>query len=239
MKRIGLVGVVAATASIAVLGLALVQARAIDGPSAADIPTIRQGHMEMTLHGPQHPGDRARADAIVVAARQVMADYPTADAAEKAGFKQFLPAIPLSIEHYTNRSYAVEAWLGHFDPMRPTSLIFKRDGNSLQIAVVMYTASNSAGRDELNARVPLSFGTWHRHVDFCKAPTGTPLEDRFGRNARFGFVGSIHTKDACNAAGGTFIPRVFGWMVHVWPNEKTDASVWAVDAHHSMDAMEP
>ena len=71
-----------------------------------------------------------------------MADYPTADAAEKAGFKKFLPAIPLSIEHYTNRSYAVEAWLGHFDPMRPTSLIFKRDGNSLQIAGVMYTASN-------------------------------------------------------------------------------------------------
>ena len=65
---------------------------------------------------------------------------------------------------------------------------------------------------------------------------GTPLADRFGRNARFGFAGSIHTKDACNAAGGTFIPRVFGWMVHVWPKEKTDASVWAVDAHHSMDA---
>jgi hypothetical protein len=168
-----------------------------------------------------------------------MADYPTVDAAEKAAFKKFLPAIPLSIEHYTNRSYAVEAWLGHFDPMHPTSLIFKRDGSSLQIVGVMYTASNSADRDELNSRVPLSFGTWHRHVDFCKAPVGTPLTSRFGPNVRFGFAGSIHTKDACDAAGGTFIPRVFGWMVHVWPNEKTDASVWAVDAHHSMESMEP
>jgi hypothetical protein len=239
MKRIGLVGLVAATASIAVLGLALVHARATDGPSPIAVPTMRQGHMEMTLHAAERPGDRARADAIVAAARQVMADYPTVDAAEKAGFKKFLPAIPLSIEHYTNRSYAVEAWLGHFDPMHPTSLIFKRDGNSLQIVGVMYTASNSADRDELNARVPLSFGTWHRHVDFCKAPVGAPLADRFGPNARFGFAGSIHTKDACDAAGGRFIPRVFGWMVHVWPNEKTDASVWAVDAHHSMDGMAP
>jgi hypothetical protein len=239
MKRFGSIGLIAATALIAALGLALVHARATDGLSSTDVPTMRDGHMEMTLHAPERPGDRGRADAIVAAARQVMADHPTVEAAEKAGFKKFLPAIPLSIEHYTNRSYAVEAWLGHFDPMHPTSLIFKRDGNSLQIVGVMYTASNSADRDELNARVPLSFGTWHRHVDFCKAPVGTALADRFGPDARFGFAGSIHTKAACDAAGGTFIPRVFGWMVHVWPNEKTDASVWAVDAHHSMDGMAP
>ncbi|MFY9738195.1 MAG: hypothetical protein WAK11_03995, partial [Candidatus Cybelea sp.] len=180
MKRVGSIGLVSGTALIALLGLALAHVRSTDGASTADVPTTRQGHMEMTLHAPERPGDRARADAIVAAARQVMADYPTVDAAEKGGFKKFLPAIPLSIEHYTNRGFAVEAWLGHFDPRHPTSLIFKRDGNSLQIVGVMYTAPNSADRDELNAWVPLSFGTWHRHVDFCKAPVGTPLADRFG-----------------------------------------------------------
>jgi hypothetical protein len=226
MKRVGLAAL-AASALIAVLGL------------APDVPTMRQGHMEMTIHAPERPGDRARADAIVAAARAVMAEYPTVEAAEKAGFTKFLPNIPLPIEHFTSRDYAREAWLGHFDPLHPTSLIFKRDGNSLQIVGVMYTASNDADRDALDARVPLSFGTWHRHVDFCKAPPGTPLSDRFGPSARFGFAGSIHTKDACDAAGGTFIPRVFGWMVHVWPNEKTDAAIWAVDAHHSMDNMSP
>jgi hypothetical protein len=227
MKRIVWAGLAAACVLVLVLGLALTRARAIDVPASPYVPTTYGDHMEMTLHNPQRPGDRARADAIVAAARHVMAAYPTVAAAEKAGFKKFLPDISLPIEHYTNRSYAVEAWLGHFDPLHPTSLIFKRSGDSLQIAGVMYTASNAVDRNELDARVPLSFGTWHRHVDFCKAPFWAPPSARFGPNARFGFHGSIHTREACAAAGGTFVPRVFGWMVHVWPNEKTQAAIWA------------
>ncbi|HEX3368592.1 MAG TPA: hypothetical protein VHS56_03370 [Candidatus Cybelea sp.] len=214
--------------------LAVAHARAATAYTAPDIQTTTRDHMQMTLHAPQQPGDSTRADAIVAAARRVMAEYPTVEAAEKAGFKKFLPKIPLPIEHYTNRSYAVEAYIGEFDPMHPTSLIFKRSPDALQIVGVMYTASNSADRDVLDSRVPLSYGTWHRHVDFCKAPPGTPLADRMGPGALFGFKGSIETKDACMKAGGTFIPIVFGWMVHVWPNEKTRAGIWAVDAHDSM-----
>ncbi len=224
MKRFVLAALIAASAAAAAFGLHRVQAR------AADIPTTYSKHMEMTLPGAEQPGDRARADAIVAAARQVMAQYPTVEAAQAAGFAKFLPRIPLPIEHYTNRQNAVDAWLGHFDPMHPTSLIFKRDGNTLKIVGVMYTASNGVDLADLDARVPLSYGTWHRHVDFCKAPVGTPISDRFGPSARFGFGGSIHTRDACAAAGGTFIPRVFGWMVHVWPLETTRARIWAVDA---------
>ncbi len=201
---------------------------------AAEIPTTYSNHMEMTLHAPEQPGDRARADAIVAAAREVVAEYPTVEAAERAGFRKFLTGVKLPIEHYTNRHYAVEAWLGRFDPHHPTSLIFERQGDSLHIVGVMYTASNAVDQNELNARVPLSFGTWHRHVDFCRAPLWTPLSQRFGPNARFGFEGSIHTRAACHAAGGTFIPRVFGWMVHVWPMGKTQAAIWAVDAQNSM-----
>jgi len=164
----------------------------------------------------------------------VMAQYPTVDAAERAGFKKFLPGIPLPIEHYTNGAYAREAWFGHFDPAHPTSLIFERTGGSLQLVGVMYTASNGVDRAGLDARVPLSYGTWHRHVDFCKAPPGTPFSESLPPNARFGFAGSIDTADACTAAGGTFKPVVFGWMVHVWPNETTRAAIWAVDRHGSM-----
>ena len=51
---------------------------------AADIPTTYSKHMEMTLPGAEQPGDRARADAIVAAARQVMAQYPTVEAALRA-----------------------------------------------------------------------------------------------------------------------------------------------------------
>ncbi|HEY2475911.1 MAG TPA: hypothetical protein VGI19_14070 [Candidatus Cybelea sp.] len=233
MKR-ALPAVLAAGALTA--ALALVHARAAT-TDATGIQTTTSAHMQMTLRVPEQPGDRARADAIVAAARKVMAEYPTAAAAEKAGFTKFIPKVPLPIEHYVNKEYAREAWIGEFDPMQPTALIFKRDGNTLHVVGVMYTAANSADRNALDARVPLSYGTWHRHVDFCRAPPETPLSDRFGPNARFGFEGSILTKGACEKAGGTFIPIVFGWMVHVWPNEKTRAAIWAVDAHDSMSKM--
>lgn len=229
MKRPAII----AAALSAVIGGALAFA-GHTAAAAGAIETIRQGHMEMTVHEARRPGDRARADAIVAAAKQVMVRYPTVQAAEAAGYAKFLPHLPLPVEHYTSRRYALEAWAGHFDPMHPTSLIFQRDGSAQHIVGVMYTASNNAGRDQLDAMVPLSFGTWHRHVDFCKAPAGAPIAERFGPQARFGFAGSLHTKEACEAAGGTFLPRVFGWMVHVWPLESTDARIWAVDAHGAM-----
>ena len=83
MKRVVLAGLTAAILLLA--GLALVHGRA----HAGEIPTMYRDHMEMTLHAPERPGDRARADAIVAAAKQVMAEYPTVEAAEKAGFHKF------------------------------------------------------------------------------------------------------------------------------------------------------
>jgi mono/diheme cytochrome c family protein len=92
----------------------------------------------------------------------------------------------------------------------------------------MYTAPNRFDEAQLDARVPVSLGTWHRHIDFCRAPAGV-----YG-DPRFGFSGTIRTEDACTAAGGRFTPRIFGWMVHVWPNETVPAKVWAVDADGEM-----
>jgi hypothetical protein len=37
---------------------------------------------------------------------------------------------------------------------------------------------------------------------------------------------------ACDAAGGTFHPVVFNWMVQVCPFEKDPASVWSVERQH-------
>jgi hypothetical protein len=191
-------------------------------------------HMEITVHANPAAGDRARADAILAAARRVMAQYPTVDAAEAAGFTKFLSSVKLPIEHFTNKAYAAEAAFGDFDPMHPTSLIFKRNGQTLTLVGVMYTARRNADTAELNGRVPLSVGTWHRHVAFCAGPPGTPGTEYFGASAKFGLLGSIATKDACDAAGGTFKPIVFGWMIHVWPNEVEQAKIWAVDPDGSM-----
>ena len=202
---------------------------------AGAIPTTRdEPHMEMTVRLPQASGDATRADAILAAARQVMARYPTVAAAERAGFKKFAAGVELPIEHYTNNWYALEAWFGKFDLEHPTSLIFKRSPSGLSIVGVMYTASNATDETQLNARVPLSVGTWHRHIDFCAPPPGTPISAMVPPNARFGFAGSIATRAACAAAGGQFRPIVFGWMVHVWPNETDPGKIWAVDMNGSM-----
>jgi hypothetical protein len=42
-------------------------------------------------------------------------------------------------------------------------------------------------------------------------------------------VGSITTKEACDAAGREFHPHLFGWMVHLYPYETDPAKVWSVN----------
>jgi len=57
-----------------------------------------------------------------------------------------------------------------------------------------------------------------------------------GPDAKFGLQGSIVTAAACQAAGGSFLPHLFGWMVHVYPYEADPAKIWAagMDDDHGM-----
>ncbi|MBD5635973.1 MAG: hypothetical protein IAI49_16010, partial [Candidatus Eremiobacteraeota bacterium] len=215
MKRPGFTVVVAAAALLAVLSL---HARS----AATDVPVTHEAHMEMSVPRAPRPGDRERGDAIVAAGRALVARYANVADAERDGYKKFLPGVPLPEEHYTNGRNAIVAQFT-FDPNRPTSIIYRRTARGLVAEGVMYTAPNSSDADQLDARVPLSLGTWHRHVNFCwsRAAAGDP---------RFGFAGSITTQAACDAAGGHFLPLVFNWMVHVWPLQHDPAKVWAVDA---------
>jgi hypothetical protein len=104
----------------------------------------------------------------------------------------------------------------------------------------MYTDRVSAPESELDERIPMSIARWHQHINFCKAPEGQKAQ-YFGPNAKFGLLGSITTKDACDAAAGEFHPHIFGWMVHVYPYETDPKKVWAVDdddaGHDNMDNM--
>jgi len=62
-----------------------------------------------------------------------------------------------------------------------------------------------------------------------------PFDQQSGPHAQFGPQGSIHTEEACKEAHGLWIPVVFGWMTHVYPNAKSPNDVWAgMDMH--MDA---
>jgi hypothetical protein len=58
-----------------------------------------------------------------------------------------------------------------------------------------------------------------------------PKDQRQAANwTKFGLHGSIATQEACDAAGGTFRPTIFGWMVHVYPYESSLDKIFAM--HH-------
>ena len=218
---------------------AAVLAAGAQTPQPAPMPGMGRmaGHMVLTALRPIEPGDRQKADAIVAAARQAMAPYQDYRKALAAGYHIFLPNIPQPLYHFTNYANAREAAY-RFDPLKPTSLLYRKTADGgYKLIGVMYTDRMRAGEDELNSRIPLSIARWHQHVNFCKAPPGDWAAS-FGPDAKFGFLGSIHTRDVCDAAGGTFIPHVFGWMVHVYPYEADPGRIWSIDDDDSHDNMD-
>jgi hypothetical protein len=134
------------------------------------------------------------------------------------------------VYHFTSRGNAVEAEM-RFDPEHPTSLLYEKHGDDYKLIGVMYTAPKTFTEDQLDERIPLSVAQWHEHVNFCIPPLGR-WNDLRSTNPQFGMRGSIASQDACDAAGGRFIPVVFNWMVHVYPFEKDQASVWSVERQH-------
>jgi len=184
-------------------------------------------HMKMTALRPAQPGDAERAQRVVDAARKACAKYLDYHAALADGFKIFHPELPQKIYHFTDYQYAIEEAF-RFNPERPTSLLYEKHGAGYKLVGVMYTAPRRFREDQLNERIPLSIAQWHEHVNFCVAPAGRKLE-ALTAHPQFGLRGSISTQEACDAAGGTFHPVVFGWMVHVYPFETDQKSIWTVD----------
>jgi hypothetical protein len=196
------------------------------------------GHMSMTTLRARQTGDQQKADAVVAAAKQAMAPYQDYRKALADGYVIFLPDVPQPIYHFTKREYGFEAAF-HFDPLKPTSLLYKKTADGgYKLVGAMYTDRKAASEDELNERIPLSVARWHQHTNFCKAPKGQEAA-YFGPDAKFGLRGSITTEEACNAAGGEFRSHLFGWMVHVYPYETDSKKIWSVDdddeGHDNMD----
>ena len=184
-------------------------------------------HMHMsTLRDPQ-PGDQEKAQQVVDQARQALEKYRDSNAALADGYKIFLPNIPQKMYHFTSWQSAMGAAFV-FDPAKPTSLLYEKHGNDYKLIGAMYTAPVPFSEDQLNGRIPLSMAQWHQHVNMCKAPKGREIE-MVTRNSKFGLQGSIATREECEAAGGTFMPHVFGWMVHMYPWEKTPDDIWSVE----------
>jgi hypothetical protein len=193
-------------------------------------------HMKMTTLREPQAGDQQKADQIVATARKVAEKYQDYKTALNDGFKIFLPNLPQKHYHFTNYQYGFEAAFS-FNPEHPTSLLYEKRDDGYKLIGVMYTAPKRFTDDDLHDRIPLSIAQWHEHVNFCAPPLDRKKE-LFGPNAKFGLLGSIATKEDCDANRGTFHPIIFNWMVHVYPLEKDTAQIWSVErqAHnHSGD----
>jgi len=187
-------------------------------------------HMKMTALRPAKPGDADRAKEVADSARKASEKYIDYRTALAEGYQIFHPEIPQKVYHFTNYRYAMEAFM-HFNPEHPTSLLYEKHGDDYKLIGVMYTAPKRLGEEELDQRIPLSVAQWHEHVNFCAPPPDRRQEMR-APHPQFGLKGSITTQEACDAAGGTFHPVIFNWMVHVYPFEKDQASIWSVERQH-------
>jgi hypothetical protein len=208
-----------------------------DSDASAHAMHFMEGHMDMGPHmmmtalRQPKPGDAARAQKIVEEARRASAQYTDYHTALADGYEIFHPEVKQKMYHFTNMGYAREA-LMHFNPEHPTSLLYEKHGEDYKLMGVMYTAPKRLTEDQLDERVPLSVAQWHEHVNFCAPPAGQK-KAMMGPHPQFGLRGSITTPEACDAVGGTFRPVIFNWMVHVYPFEKGQASIWSVERQHS------
>jgi hypothetical protein len=192
-------------------------------------------HMKMTTLRDLKTGDQEKADQVVAAARQAAEKYTDYKVALADGYKIFLPNLPQKQYHFTNYRYAFEAAI-QFNPDHPTSLLYEKTGDGYKLIGVMYTAPKSSNWNDLDQRIPLSIAQWHAHINLCLPPADRRSE-AWGPHPKFGLAGSVTTRTDCDAAGGKFMPQIFGWMVHVYPFEQKPEDIWSVErqASHHMD----
>lgn len=160
--------------------------------------------------------------------RRAIARYADVRVAEADGFRPFAPNVKgQQVLHYTRSAWAVRAAFA-FDPATPPALLYRREPDgSLRLIGAMYTAPARASLTELDRRVPLSIARWHLHTDVCLPPRGRRdrwAEARDGKPV-FGPLSPVAIREACDAVGGRFLPRLFGWMVHANVLEGDDPTV--------------
>jgi hypothetical protein len=175
-------------------------------------------HMCITPLRPKQPGDEERAKAFVAQVRAAIEKYQDYKKALADGYVIANPTVVQPQYHFTNN---VNLRLAdtQFDPTRPSSLLYYQTPTQhYKLEGAMFTDSTSASEDELNQRIPLSIARWHEHMNFCAAPANK-VKEYHGEHPKFGMFGSIHTAEACKAEGGTFMPVIFSWMIHVFPYE--------------------
>jgi hypothetical protein len=197
----------------------------------AGMTSVEDLHLRLTPLRAPAPGDSARAAQVLAIMRRELAKYRDVRVAEQDGFRQFLPGVAAPVQHFTKLLWAWQS-RDTLDPARPTSLLYQRTADGgLTLIGGMFTAPPETSDSALNARLPLSIARWHEHVNWCLPPVGARQrwsETRDGQPV-FGPKSPIATEAECDAVGGRFRPRIFGWMVHVMAFAAGDP--WAMHHH--------
>ena len=197
-------------------------------------PFNHPDHVEYTPQRTASREDSLRARALVDSARKALAQYKDIARARRDGFQIFAADVKgQKVYHFNNYAWAMANEV-NFDPAKPSSLLYEKTaGGGWKLVGVMYTASADATLEELDARVPLGMARWHRHVNFCVPNRGGRQRWNETRNGKpiFGPMG-VATRGECEALGGRFIPRVFGWMVHASAFAGDDPkTIWGDHTH--------
>jgi hypothetical protein len=180
-------------------------------------------HVYTTLLGTDAPGDHRRAQEILDILRKSMAKYKDYRTAIADGFQPFMPKTDQPLYWFINdRNAYLSAY--EFNPGHPCSLLYKKSKGNYELVGAVFIAPKAATGSQLNDRIPLSVARWHEHVNLCVAPKRAAGQSADPK--KFGLNGSIATKDACAAAGGRWVPQVFGWMVTVFPFDSNASAIW-------------
>ncbi len=180
-------------------------------------------HMRWTALRVRNEADQKRAEEILETLRPALEKYKNYQAAMEDGYQPFHPEVAQRMVHFTSNR---QGFLGafRFDAAKPTSLLYQKAGEGYELIGAMYTAPRGMSEDKLDQRIPLSVARWHAHVNICMPPRGAGRKNADW--SVFGPGGSIATEEACREAGGRWLPQIFGWMVHVYPYEKSWGKIW-------------
>ena len=173
-------------------------------------------HMRMAERRVATPADSLRAARIVSESRAALSRYTDVAVAEHDGYVKFLPWLEDQDVYHYNSIQNVFATISTFDATKPSSLLYRKENGKLVLIGAMYTAMPGSTLDQLDARLPLGVAHWHEHVNFCGPKPETVKDSKVVDGIAVARWLTITSRADCTAAGGQFVPRLFGWMAHVY-----------------------
>ncbi|CAN5783056.1 hypothetical protein BH11GEM1_BH11GEM1_11520 [soil metagenome] len=173
-------------------------------------------HMRMAERRTATPADSLRAARIVSESRAALSRYADVAVAEHEGYVKFLPWLEDQDVYHYNSVQNVFSSISAFDATKPSSLLYRKVNGKLALIGAMYTAMPGSTLDQLDARLPLGVAHWHEHVNFCGPQPETVRDSKVVDGMAVARWLAITSRVECIAAGGRFVPRLFGWMAHVY-----------------------